>query len=424
MLHILMISEDYPPRVVGGIGTHARDLAVGLRRRGHRVTVLADSLETAPTVDWQEGVEVVRMRLYDGPAGDETRFRGETVAEVVEDLARTRPYDLAHFHAPGYIAAAGPIRDRLGLPLLFSQHIVFRAVVRRTLEGKEHPELLHEQLTREAAEEERVMAGADGVICVSDVVRQELEACYEALPPLRVVPNGVDIEHFARVDGAKVAELRRELARPGERLGLFVGRANAVKGLPELLAAAALLREETPELRLVCVLSDLEPSGLDVLRMQAGLLGNLSFFGNVARSSIPLYFAAADFVVMPSRWEPFGLVALEAMAASKPLITSDVAPLCRFVEDGVSGRIVPRVDRQRGVVDARALARTLAEMARLDDETLGDMGQRGFERVSAEFSKDRMVAKTEAAYRALVAGRWGRFAVADWRPGAALAIVA
>lgn len=407
VLNILMISEDYPPRVVGGIGTHAHDLAAGLTRLGHQVTVLADRPEPAPVRRREEGVQVVRMRLYEGPPGRETRFRTPAVTEVGCRLGRERRFDLVHLHAPSYLAAGLAFREQLGLPLLVSQHVVFRAVIRRTLEGKTESDLLHEQLIREAAEEEKAIRLADAVICVSEVVRSELEACYETLPPLRVIPNGVDVEHFTRVDPAKVAELRRRLVRSDQRLALFVGRANAVKGLPELLVAAALVRAEVPELQLVCLLSDLEPGGVEALRQQAALGGNLSFFGNVSRASIPHYFAAADFVVMPSRWEPFGLVALEAMSAAKPLITSDVEPLCRLVEEGVNGRIVPRVDRQRGVVDTRTLARVLGEMARLPDEILREMGRRGLERVKVGFSRERMVTKTQEAYRDLVAGRWG-----------------
>jgi D-inositol-3-phosphate glycosyltransferase len=297
---------------------------------------------------------------------------------------------------------AAALREAAGLPVVLTQHQTFHAILGRLAGNGSPAGMPASSMPELQRREERCMAVADAVICVSEVIAAELRAAYPALPPLRVIPNGVDVGRFAGVDPGQVASARAALAGPAETLVLFVGRSTGVKGLPELLMAAALARGEHPGLRFGFILADAAPSAMAGLRSLEMLAGYCTFLGNVARPAIPAYFAAADVVAMPSRWEPFGLVAVEAMAAGAPVIVSDVPPLNRIVVDGVTGRIVPRVTGARGVVDVHQLARILVELARMPAGERQAMGLRGRQRAAELYSARMMVDRTLAVYRDLL----------------------
>ena len=394
-----MISEDFPPNVVGGVGSHSYDLASGLVQHGWAVGVLAGGSRDLPQPRFEGGMHVCRMQLFDD--NGRRRLRTSAVVAQCRRLAHLVRPCLLHLHDPLYLPAALCLSKELGLPMVFTQHNAFRHLLEQRRTHDPHSAEFLPHLSQEAQAEGLVLQRADAVICVSETVKRQMHAGYRSGCPLWVVPNGVDIASFRNVDRERSRRLRACLADPSERIALFVGRACQDKGLPELITAVALLPTRNCRIRFVFIFSQLEPWQLEALRGMAPLKGRAVFLNDISRAEIPLYYSAAHLVVMPSRTEAFGLVAIEAMAAARPLIVSDIEPLNQFVQDGVSGRIVPLAAGSKPLVDVRCLAAAIQEVAGLPEKRLKKMGKFGLRAACNAYSKNRMVERTIKVYRRL-----------------------
>ena len=193
---------------------------------------------------------------------------------------------------------------------------------------------------------------ADARVAIKPMVPQDLETFFEAVPD---------------------ASLREELTAGGrfDRLALFVGRLAPQKDVPLLLDAVAGLRARHPGLRVVCIGEGPERRRLEEhahpCRARRGLAGRPS------PSDVARVMAACDVLVLPSRYEGFARVLMEAAAAGLPIVTADVSGADDAVRDGDTGRIVP-------VGDTAALSAAIAELM-ADPERARDMGRRGRSRM-------------------------------------------
>jgi len=156
-----------------------------------------------------------------------------------------------------------------------------------------------------------------------------------------VIPCGVNLDRFAPIEASR-ARAELGLRADGQYL-LFVGRLEPLKGLELLLDAMAELEDSAPVL-LVAGGDERAAGYVAALRARAERLGigeRVSFLGAVPQERLPLYYSAADVCVVPSYYESFGLVALEAMACGTPVVASRVGGLTGTVQDGVSGYLIP-----------------------------------------------------------------------------------
>jgi glycosyltransferase involved in cell wall biosynthesis len=212
-----------------------------------------------------------------------------------------------------------------------------------------------------------------------------------------VIPNGVDLTRFAAPPDPD--RLRRELGVPvGAPIVVIVSRLTRLKGLEQLLEAAALLRAQQPEARYL-VVGETAPSDtayLDVLKRLAvahGVADRIVFTG--LRSDVPAVLAAADVSVMPSLNEALSNVLLESMAAGAPTVATRVGGTPEAIVDGATGLLVPPGD-------ARALAAAIARL--IADRALASrIGQAARCLIHDRFSIDRMVTATEQLYADLLA---------------------
>jgi D-inositol-3-phosphate glycosyltransferase len=357
----------------GGMNVYVRQVARELGRMGVHVDVFTRSQNsTIPrVVELGPGARVVHL-----PAGPEAPMPREALhrhldefAAGVEGFAREHDirYDLIHSHYWLSGVAGLRLREAWATPLVQMFHTLGRlknAVAQSSAELE--PSLRID-------EEARIVAQADRIVAANVVERAHLVWYYGARTDrIAVIPCGVDTDLFQPMDPAKAKDL---LELPPDPLLLYVGRLQPIKGLETLLEA--MVTVPTPADLLIVGGEQDEPENGHgwALRQQVSTLGldrRVRFLGSQPQRRLRLFYAAADATVMPSYYESFGMVALEAMACGSPVVASRVGGLTTTVQDGVTGRLVPEGDPAAlaeaitglvGTTEARRLGQQAARWA-------------------------------------------------------------
>ena len=355
----------------GGMNVYVRELARDLGARGIEVDVFTRWREKDDPRIQPLGPNARVIHIASGPLGywpkinvyehlDE--FTAKLVAEVEE---QGRTYDVLHAHYWLSAKVARTLEQRWKIPTVQMFHtlgLVKREVMDEDIDGESDVriEIEREAVRRSAA-----------VVAASAIELGELRRFYKADPArVAVIPCGVDPEVFHPV---RQADAREKLARDQcERLILFVGRIEQIKGIDVLLRAMALLFFRRPDLRSeVCLLvvggaldpGDEAPETQKILELRRlvhehRMEANVSFVGSRDQEDLALYYAAADVCAVPSLTESFGLVALEAMACGTPVVGTRVGGLQTVITDGESGLLVPAGDYE---ALAEAIARVLTD---------------------------------------------------------------
>lgn len=236
----------------------------------------------------------------------------------------------------------------------------------------------------------RRAAGAlDAAACVSEAARAQYVECLGApRARTRVVPNGVDVSRFEGPFDRGAARGSLGLA-PDDLVVAALGRLRPEKGYDTALRAMVEVTKAEPRARLVIIGDGPERARLERLARRLGLGDRAAFAGQ--RDDVPRLLVAADCMVVPSRFEGFGLAAAEGMAAGLPVIASNVYALPELIEDGESGLLCPPDD-------PAALARAVLRVLR-DRELARRLGDRARQRVRARFSLDAMLRAYETFYQ-------------------------
>jgi starch synthase len=362
---VLEVTQRFPP-AVGGVEQHVAHVAARLVRAGVDVEVLTtDLLRDTPfsRIDSpppSASFPVTRVRawkMFDAPHG-----LGIIAPAMVRAILE-KGADIIHAHSYGQFPTfAGSLASALDHSILI---VTPHSDAGRPSWSKRQFDRVVPRLTLKAATR---------VIAVSEHEAACLLRMGVARDRIRVIPNGVDVEEFAGVG------TRRD--REG-LVGLFVGRLDPdQKGLDVLIRAMAML-PRSPPLRLRLVGEDW--GGAELLRQLAQRLGvadRLSYIGKLSRSELVKEFAEADFLVLPSRFEPFGVVILEAMAAGLPVIASRVGGIPEIVAEGRTGLLVEPDSPD-------ALAESLEHLSQ-DESLRHSMGRAARERVE-EYAWDSIV---------------------------------
>ena len=356
-LSIALLSWEYPPVVVGGLARHVHGLARGLAGEGHRVTVYTRGGGEAGDRD---GVRVVPAHDYPPPLavedfvpwvlGFNVGLIHTAEAEIQDD-----PPDVIHAHDWLVTYAGAVLKDLAGVPLV--------ATIHATELGR-HGGRLPGSVQRYIHEVERwLVAEAERVVTCSAYMREEVRCSLNADEDrLDLIPNEVDVDAY----GSRVVDVRSELWPADRPTLLFAGRLEYEKGVQTILDALPSL----PGAGLVVAGDGTYRQTLDRLVADRGLGDRVRFEGFVGEGRLRELYQAADVAVVPSLYEPFGLVALEAMASGTPLVVSDTGGLREIVEDRVTGLLVPPADpvafagAARSLLADRPLAARLAGAAR------------------------------------------------------------
>lgn len=362
-MNIAMISYHTCPLAIlggkntGGMNVYVRELTRFLGRVGVHVDVFTRSMdEHVPQVSHDLGYF---NRVVHIAAGPEVFLQKEALSEHIEDFAqgvmdfaerKNIHYDLVHCHYWMSGMAGMVLKQTWQVPMLQMFHTLglMKQRIGQTAEEREGEDRV--------AGERAVMIAADRIIAATEAERSQLQDLY-GVPhqKITIIPPGVDTHHFYPIppDEAKGAIG----IPPQDRMALFVGRIEPLKGVDTLLRAMAEVKKTCKAF--ICphylVIIGGDPEGQtetldDEMRRLQGLCNELGlddivlFLGKRGQNTLPYYYSAAEVVVMPSHYESFGMVALEAMACGTPVIASRVGGLAYLIKDGETGFFVPAQD--------------------------------------------------------------------------------
>ena len=356
MLRIAMISYHTCPlatlggKDTGGMNVYVRDLTRQLGRMGVHVDVFTRSQdEHVPHVlhDLGFGNRVVHI-----PAGPETPLPKQELVSLVPEFVsgiqefvcqKGLEYDLIHSHYWMSGMAASELKKSWQLPVVQMFHTLG---------------LMKQRVARDPSEaegeyringEREVIRMADRIVAATPAEQAQLQWLYNTdLRKVVVIPPGVDISHFYSIPADEAKAFIG--IPPCERMLLFVGRIEPLKGIDTLIEALAIMHKSELKVCLSVIGGDMgdnpqavntEMSRLQALREQFGLEDMIAFLGQRAQKTLPYYYSAAEAVVLPSHYESFGMVALEAMACGTPVVASQVGGLAFLIQDGITGYTVP-----------------------------------------------------------------------------------
>jgi len=381
-LRVLILAWEYPPRIIGGLGRHVAALARSLAQQGHIVHVVTRAHhDEVPSDTIEHGVHVVRVE--DSPAGIPfsdllpwVLAFNNRVAAVAHRIVRDQGVDIVHAHDWLVAHAAIGVVEAWDLPLAATMHATEYGRHQGNLPG-EIQRTIHRT-------EGWLVERADVVVTCSRYMRTQVSDLFGQPDNIVVIPNGVDLADFA-VDVDEVAAYRTSLTGPRTRMVLFAGRLEYEKGVQTLLDALAEVRARVGPT--VCFVAGVGTYS-EVLRRRVADLGlrrHVRFTGFLHDHALRHHYAAADVAVTPSIYEPFGLVAVEAMACGTPVVVSDTGGLTEIVADG-AGLLVPPDD-------PGALADRLVEV--LSDPQLSQrLVDEGRRRIAARYDWSKVADRT------------------------------
>jgi glycogen(starch) synthase len=395
-VRVLLLSWEYPPVVVGGLGRHVVALARELAAEGHDVRVVTRGNRPEVVDEQHAGVRVVRAAV-DPLAIDFTTesllawaqtFEHALLRAALPMLRDWRP-DVVHAHDWLVAQSAVTLTEATGAPLVATLHAT---------EAGRHQDWLPRPLNLAIHSVERWLAHrADAVITCSTPMRDEVVRLFElAAARVSVVPNGIEAQAWA-TSARHVRAARTQLVGEGGPLLLYAGRLMHEKGVQTLLRAVRTLRESHPGLRLaVAGTGGYEPE-LRALARRLRVARAVNWLGFVPEDELAPLLGAADAVVVPSLYEPFGIVALEAAASGAPLVVAETGGLCDLVGAGVAAAGFPPGD-------AGALA-TAVGMLLADPTAARAAASRARRAVRRHYTWARVAPRTVAVYERAAAQR-------------------
>lgn len=335
-MRVIMLSWEYPPRIVGGISPHVKDLSQDLAKLGVEVHVVTKYTPNAPDEEVEpSGVNVHRVHLEADPHNfvHEIQLLNQAtdrrVRMLLEEFRIAGEPTIFHAHDWLSLDSARELKYEYQLPMI--------ATVHATEWGRNNG--IHNNMSRYIHEQEYWLTyEAWRVIVCSNFMKQEVKS-YFSCPENKVdvVFNGVDTEKFEfDATDEEMAAWRRRLAKPEEKIVLYVGRFVREKGIHVLLNTASSVLAEEPDTKFVIVGGGAREN-LERFVRWYGLENKVLFTGFMSGRALHQLYRVADVAVFPSLYEPFGIVALEGMSAGCAVVASDAGGLREVVVHDETG---------------------------------------------------------------------------------------
>ena len=331
-MKILMLTWEYPPRVVGGISKVVYDLSHKMVKEGNEVTVV--TYKEGDNVKYYEndkGVEVYRVDNYMIRPNNFIdwimQLNFNMITKANEIINKNGKFDVIHAHDWLVAYSAKSIKESYNIPLISTIHA--------TESGRNSG--IHDETQRYINDSEWMLTyESSEVIVNSNYMKNEVQRLF-GLPydKINVIPNGVNLQLFSNVNIDY--DFRRQYAMDNEKIILYVGRLVYEKGIQYLIAAMPKVLDRYHDSKLIiCGRGGM----IDELREQVKYLGienKVYFAGYCDSKKMQKMYKCADVAVFPSTYEPFGIVAIESMLSGTPTIVSDVGGLNEIIEHGVTG---------------------------------------------------------------------------------------
>jgi glycogen synthase len=391
-MRILILSWEYPPLIEGGLARHVRKLAENLVAQGAEVHVLARGLEECPAEEELDGVIVHHVREPERP-----RDLGEFVTWVEHmnadmlaagvEVGDRYSFDVVHCHDWLVAVAGDHLANRFRCPLAVTIHATEYGRHQGWVD--KHPQSHIHGIER------WITNRAERVIACSAYMREHIADIYGLEEQrIAVIPNGIDPSELVPVDDLDT--LRARFAAPDERLVLLVGRLVYEKGFQLALEALPGLIERVGGVRFIVAGSGTAEQELRDQASRLGLDEHGTFLGWIGDDVLHSLYRIADLTVVPSIYEPFGLVALEAMASGCPCLVADTGGLREVVpNDDVGLRFHSRDPESLG-----QMAERLLTDAELRDRLVAEASEHVL-----SFDWADVARQTAEVYRELAAGR-------------------
>lgn len=402
-MRIVMLSWEYPPKIVGGIARHVEEISWALAKSGVEVHVVTCEFPGAPDEEVFNDVFIHRVTPYQ-PTDNfvhwvhqlNAAMRDRAEALLREWSAGYKKRELILLHAHDWLAyfAGRELKHQFKLPLV--------ATIHATEFGRNHG--IHDDGQRyiHSIEWQLVYEAWRVIVCSSFMKGEVGYALSAPDDKVDIIPNGVHSEKFQfEFPADETAAFRAQFAAPEEKLILFVGRLVREKGVEVLIEALPKVRAGYHDAKLVIVGGGYRDH-LVQLAEACGVARHIYFTGFLADESLLKLYKVIDVACFPSLYEPFGIVALEAMAAGVPVVVSDAGGFYEMVEPDRTGTVTWAGNRE-------SLAWGLLRVLH-DPDHARWMAEQAAKRVAADFNWKRIAAMTRSVYERV----WQEYQVSDW----------
>jgi len=333
-MQVLMLSSEYPPNNVGGLSQHVEKLSTALVKEGINVHVVTCAVPGAPDEEVVEGVNVYRVSPYSVNNSDFLLWVNQMNFSLIERAVRLmqdsiHPFALIHAHDWLVAYAAKTLKSIYQLPLL--------ATIHATEYGRNNG--LHTDMQRYISNVEWMLTyDAWKVVVCSQAMRGELESFFQVpSDKLAIINNGVDLLKFQNGRSINLEDFRKSYAAQDEKIVFFVGRLVAEKGVHLLIEAIPRVISHYPQTKFIIGGKGPMDSALRRRAEEIGIYNRVYFTGYIDDETRNNLYKCADLAVFPSLYEPFGIVALEAMAANTSVLVADTGGLGEIVRHGQNG---------------------------------------------------------------------------------------
>lgn len=397
------LSWEYPPYKVGGLATHVEELTRAQAKQGHEPIVVTCAFEGKEGYENVDGVHVFRFDADKIPAEDfpSWTLQMNSIMQNQASQVMSEFKDIALIHTHDWLSATSAIalKHIYRIPLVSTVHSL--EVGRRGGIYDDRQKLINDLEGRMAYESWRVLA-------CSEFMKRSISSQFSVpWDKIDVIPNGVNVDRFKAPEN--MWQEKNRYAMPHEKIVFFVGRHVWEKGVDVLVGAVPEVLKECPDAKFIISGKGYMTDKCKKLAWDFGVADKVLFTEYVGDNTLNLLYHIADVVVCPSRYEPFGIVPLEAMACNTPVIISDTGGLNEIIEHERDGLKV-------SANNSESLAYGIKRILK-DPQLVEFMRKNMPEKIKNIYDWNKISEKTTAVYNQVIS----EYQKNNWKPRTALA---